>query len=614
MKTLSTAILSLLLAYAALAQEPASGAVRIKILPEPLHQGRISPMLYGNFMELLDDVVPGLWAEMLGDRGFEGVAPAAAWCYHTGEPNLADRHWDTNDSWSLDTADAFNGRRSVKITAPGRLTQSDIAVRKGLGYAFSGYFRADDPSVKITAAFRVLLPDSSWATMASEHLDNPGRAWKKLSCTLTSRGTTDRAVFELSVDGRRDVWADELSLVPVDNISGWRRDAVDAVKEMHPPVLRWGGSTIDPGNYKWKNGIGDRDRRPAFLNAVWGRLDMNDVGIDEFIAFCRAVNTEPLICVSFADGAESARELVEYCNGASGSAWGRKRAENGHPGPDGVKYWQIGNELDDASYVSQFPDFARAVRKADPDAKIFSSFPSRELIEKAGTMIDYFCPHYYRSDLQGIDEDIRHLKSLLAASLPGRAPKLAVTEWNINAGNWGLGRGNLNTLGCALFEAQFLNLLHRNSDVVGMACRSNLANSFCGGTVQTNAAGLYRIPAFYVMKLFAEHSKPVPLMISEAPPGLDITACASDDRRSLSLFIVNSTREPVALQIDLKAFPSGLKISRAEAVRDTRDRKQTDIKNFFGAPDRIRTVRLDVTEGGLTLPALSVTAIECARQ
>lgn len=603
-------IVFLLLTSALTAQENPSLAVKLTILPEPLNSGRISPLLHGNFMELLDDLVPGLWSEMLGDRGFEGIVPASYWCYHTGELNLADRAWEVNETWSRDTLESFNAKYSGRITQPGRFTQANIALRKGTGYHFSGYFRSDNSAVKITVRIKVFLPDGTWMVLASNTLPAPGKGWKKLSCELASSGTTDRAVFELGAEGTGHLWADELSLMPDDNVSGWRRDAVEAVKEMHPPVLRWGGSTIDPGNYKWKNGVGSRDLRQPFLNTVWGRLDLNDVGIEEFLGFCTAINAAPIICVSFADGAESARQLVEYCNGATGTPWGKKRAENGHPAPYQVRYWQIGNELDEASYLRGYPEFCRAIRSADPAAKIFSSFPSGELIEKAGAQTDYFCPHYYRSDLQGIDEDIRHLKALLKSSLPGNNPKLAVTEWNINAGNWGLGRGKLNTLGCALFEAQFLNLLHRNSDIVEIACRSNLANSFCGGTVQTNAAGLYRIPAFYVMKMFAEHTKPVPLTVSETLPGLDVTACATDDGKNLSIFIVNSVKDPVALQIDLKGFGSGMKISGAETVRDTHDMKQIDAKNHFGAPDRIRTVNLQATDSGITVPALSVTAIE----
>src|SRR5437879_3906198 len=51
----------------------------IAISPQPLHAGRISPMLFGSFIELLDDLVPGLWSEMLNDRSFEGVTKLANW-------------------------------------------------------------------------------------------------------------------------------------------------------------------------------------------------------------------------------------------------------------------------------------------------------------------------------------------------------------------------------------------------------------------------------------------------------------------------------------------------------------------------------------------------------
>ena len=70
---------------------------------QPLNAGRINPMLFGNFIELLDDVVPGMWAEMLNDRSFEGVIPAANWSYYDGKPDFCDREWDSNPTWSYDT-------------------------------------------------------------------------------------------------------------------------------------------------------------------------------------------------------------------------------------------------------------------------------------------------------------------------------------------------------------------------------------------------------------------------------------------------------------------------------------------------------------------------------
>jgi len=146
--------------------------------------------------------------------------------------------------------------------------------------------------------------------------------------------------------------------------------------------------------------------------------------------------------------------------------------------------------------------------------------------------------------------------------------------------------------------------------VVEIACRSNLVNSFCGGTIQTNAAGLYRIPSFYVMKLFSDHAKPVPLTVSETPRGLDITACVSEDRASLCVFAVNLRKEPVELKLDLGAFGAGMKITGGEVVGDTKDRRQVDVTNGWDHPERVRTMPLQFQGDTVAVPALSVVAIE----
>jgi alpha-N-arabinofuranosidase len=588
--------------------------LELVVLDKPLHSGRISPTLYGGFVELLDDHVPGMWAEMLGDRNFEGVVPAANWDYYLGAPNLCDRDWNRNETWTYNTEGPWNGARSAQLTAtknrPAQLAQGQLAVRKGMTYLFSGYFRSGPTRLEVSVRLKALLPDGQWMFLSWTQLPRPGKDWTKLNARLISTGTTDRAVFEVRVDGEGTLWADKLSLMPADNIDGWRKDVVEAVRELRPPILRWGGSTIDPGGYKWKDGIGDRDRRTPFLNANWGRRDSDDVGVEEFIRFCRAVDSEPLVCVSYADGPQSAGELVEYCNGPADTPWGGKRAQNGHPEPYGVKYWQLGNEVGDAEVTATSADFCQAIKKADPQAVIFSSFPSRELLEKIGGAVRYLCPHYYTSDLAWVESEIGGLQDLIRNCPYRDTIKLAVTEWNLDAGNWGLGRGKLYTLDCALFEARFLNLLHRHSDIVEIACRSNLVNSFCAGTIQTNAAGLYKVPGFHVMKMFRTHSQPMPLTVSAVPRGLDITACAAEDRRALTVFAVNIRTEPVAVRLDLGALPTGVKIAGGEVVGDTQDRRQIDITNGWDHPERVKTMPLSFQGETFTLPALSVAAVD----
>src|ERR1700688_584460 len=47
----------------------------IRISREPLVAGEISPFQYGQFIEYLCDLVPGMWAEKLYDGSFEGLSP-----------------------------------------------------------------------------------------------------------------------------------------------------------------------------------------------------------------------------------------------------------------------------------------------------------------------------------------------------------------------------------------------------------------------------------------------------------------------------------------------------------------------------------------------------------
>ena len=42
---------------------------------------------------------------------------------------------------------------------------------------------------------------------------------------------------------------------------------------------------------------GPRDQRTPKRNSFWGRIESNDVGIDEFMSFCEAVGAEAIICL-----------------------------------------------------------------------------------------------------------------------------------------------------------------------------------------------------------------------------------------------------------------------------------------------------------------------------
>jgi alpha-L-arabinofuranosidase len=600
----------------------AAGAAEptLKVFAKPLHSGRINPMLFGNFIELLDDLVPGMWSEMLNDRGFEGVIPPEKWVYYDGSPTFCDRKWDKTDDWFVETAGAFNGPRCACIR--GReahavgLTQSGLFVKKSQAYYFRGQLRSNGEHLLVQAVLKARLPDGSFVDLAVANLEPPLSTWFPCLAKLRSNGTSDRAVFELRVVGKGTLWADKLSLMLAENRSGWRKDVVEAIKDSHPAVLRWGGSAVDPGRYRWKNGIGDRDHRVPFANKNWGRIDSNDVGIDEFCQFCTLVNAEPLVCVSFSDGAASAADLVQYCNGTAETKWGARRTANGHLAPYHVKYWQLGNEIsgNDEAYIKKCREFIRVMKQADPSIAILSSFPSQKVLDVLGRDLAFLAPHHYTRDLAACEADFANLSRMIAHT-PGCAHlRLAVTEWNFTGGDWGLGRGKMLTLDGALLNARYLNLLCRHSDLVDIACRSNMTNSFCSGIIETNPAGVLKRPSYHVMKLYADHALPIPLTVGAAPDGVDVVACADESRQKVCLFGVNTRNEPVRLSIDLKDLGNGFAPLTAASVCDTFVMRQPDVMNHWSAPERVKTVIFEAPRNELTLPALSVTAVPYSRR
>jgi alpha-N-arabinofuranosidase len=170
-----------------------------------------------------------------------------------------------------------------------------------------------------------------------------------------------------------------VSLMPADNIDGFRADTIALMREMDCKILRLpGGNFISA--YDWKNTIGDPDTRPPILDPVWNAVQQNDAGLDELLHLCRLVNAEPYWCVNTGFGeARSGAELVEYVNGDASSPWGARRAANGHPQPWRVRYWNVGNEMYGKwqfghmtrdQYNIKHNLFAEAMRKVDPSIYI----------------------------------------------------------------------------------------------------------------------------------------------------------------------------------------------------------------------------------------------------
>ncbi|MDP2896797.1 MAG: alpha-L-arabinofuranosidase C-terminal domain-containing protein [bacterium] len=590
----------------------------LRVRRDFIGDAEISRFQYGQFIEYLCDLVPGMWAERICNASFEGVVPYDV--AFRKETDFREKPWYpvgavNRGDYALDEENPFNGKVSQRIGVEGEpctlgIAQDGLFVESRKGYRLSVYLRQKGLRGPVSARLR------AGGEALAEAKFRPTGEWQKYTARLVSPLTTTNVTLALEFSGPGTVWIDQVSLMPEETVGGWRTDVVEALRDLRPGIIRFGGSTTE--TFDWRNTIGDPDRRVPWPNAPWGGMHPTGAGLEEFVQLCRAVDAEPLVCVrvSGKDPAEGAAQ-VEYFNGGPDTPMGRLRAQNGHPEPYAVKYWQVGNELGGDEYARELAAFCAAMKAADPTIKLLSAFPSLAVLREAGEYLDYLCPHHYGcADLAGKEADLQDLRRLAAEYAPGRNLKIAVTEWNTTAGDWGLGRAMLWTLDNALACSRYHNLLHRYADLVEIANRSNLTNSFCSGIIQTDNFRLYKTPTYYAQQLYACHagSRPLQVEIEGDLEGNDVSATLSRDGRTVVLFVVNNTRDDRQVTLDLSAFGPLEKTAQIWTLMDTQRAGERDVTNSFDDPDRVRSVASSLSvlsvQFDYIFPALSLTVLK----
>jgi alpha-N-arabinofuranosidase len=156
-----------------------------------------------------------------------------------------------------------------------------------------------------------------------------------------SLGSVDRKVFGGFVEhlGRCIYGGLYEEDSPLADARGFRIDVLDLLRGLRLGVLRWPGGNF-VSNYHWTDGIGPKDARPRRPELARGGEESNRFGTDEFLSYCAELSIEPYICLNMGTGTlEEALAWVEYCNGASDTAWARRRRQNGRAEPYQVHYW-----------------------------------------------------------------------------------------------------------------------------------------------------------------------------------------------------------------------------------------------------------------------------------
>lgn len=382
---------------AAAADAVAAGAVaadaRIHVRADRVAH-RVTRHMVGACIEDVNhEIYGGIYSQMLFGESFQEPAPSPSlrgWKAHGGEwvPRGAEVLAGAGDGPKL-VADLppFAGRQSQGIAFEGG--EGEIGVenrglnRRGLhvvgGRPYEGYLWVRAAGA---ASLRIAIESGDGgAVLAEETVDLPAfdihargdrsGGWRRLDFTLTPSATADGARFSVGLRKPGSIALGHAFLQPGEwgRFRGLtvRRDVVEGLLAQGLTVLRYGGSMVNAPEYRWKKMVGPRDRRPPY-RGTWYPWSTNGWGIVDFLDLCEAAGFLAIPAFNMGETPEDIADFVEYANGPPETGWGKRRVEDGHPRPYGLRHIQLGNEERvDGEYYRKFAALAGAIWAADPD-------------------------------------------------------------------------------------------------------------------------------------------------------------------------------------------------------------------------------------------------------
>lgn len=555
-------------------------------------------------------------ARTLAFRTTPAVQVSRQWdAFSTGDAVAAYRHV-TGGAFNGDCAQAVefvSGTGTVGI-ANASLNRWGIAVREGQRFEGRLYLRGSgDVVVALQSA-------DGTKEYASQRISGIGSAWRKFPFDLTARAADGNARFALYLDRPGRVQADQVTLMSTgkEQFRGLplRHDIGQAMVDQGLTFLRYGGTMVNVPGYRFKKMIGDRDRRPPY-HGHWYRWSTNGFGIEDFLQFCEKAGFTASFAVNIEETPRDMADMVEYLNGPVTSEWGRKRAENGHPEPYGVKYIGIGNEevlfngdrADEYDhYVERFNLLHDAIKAKDPSVKLIATAwwradsPSMERTFRAlDGKADYWDYHPWADQLHSgreVEAELRRMRELFLTWNPATKIKCAIFEEN----------GNRHDMQRVLGHVTVQNAVRRMGDFVLTSCAANALqpykqndNGWDQGQVFFTPSQVWGMPPYYAQQMASANHEPllVGCETAGAANALDVTATRSHDGSRVVLHIANTGAEP--LRADLRV--AGM--DNVSAARMLSLAGDLDAANSPEEPERIVPVER-------TLPARASQAVDIA--
>ena len=152
--------------------------------------------------------------------------------------------------------------------SPRGISQAGLALRKGKAYTGRVVIAAS-PGAKVSGQSGLGRRTRQIARRFP--LTAVNASYAKFPLKFTAGGDTDNGRLEISATGQGSFHVGAVSLMPADNIHGFRPDTVALLKAQRSGMWRFPG-----GNYlsafEWRDAIGDPDKRAPRLGSCPRRL------------------------------------------------------------------------------------------------------------------------------------------------------------------------------------------------------------------------------------------------------------------------------------------------------------------------------------------------------
>lgn len=462
---------------------------------------------------------------------------------------------------------------------------------------------------------------------------------------------------------------------PTSDEYGFRGDVAALVRELGPTIIRYPGGNF-VSNYRWEDGTGPKQDRPTVLDLAWRSIESNQVGTDDFLAWCARIEVEPMMAVNLGTrGLVEAVELLQYCNAPTGTQLADRRAGNGFEKPHDVRYWCLGNEMDGPwqighktakEYARLATETARAMKRFDPTLQLVACGSSnrqmptfgeweRIVLENCFEHVDLISAHAYYQPVDGdvdsflasaedmhrfIDDVVATADHVAAVKHSDKRINVSFDEWNVWFQNRFNGESSLEIrptptliedvydVTDAVVVGSLLITLMQHADRVAVACQAQLVNIIAPILTEPGGAA-WRQTIFHPFAVTAKYARGRVLRPAVDSPKIRTarfgeveqlwcTVTDDPDTGELAVFVVNRSRSvPSELAVDLAAVrsASGGNLRLVEHLQLHED--DPSLTNTSDQPDRVKPRPGNAVQHGsiinVTLPPVSWHCLRLTR-